>query len=233
MDKTYLSKSKYCKAVQCNKILWLDKYKPEVAIQTAKESVLENGTKVGELARKIFGDYINIDFNKDLNIMVEDTRKLLKNKPNIITEASFNYNNNFCSVDILKNDVDGVEIYEVKSSTKIHDIYLDDASYQYYILKELGLNVKNVNIVYLNKEYFRNGELELNKLFNIEDITNVAIKKQKEIKDKIEEINKYMSENNEKEPQKDIDMYCFNPYKCPYWQYCSRCLPTNNVFDNR
>ena len=233
MDKTYLSKSKYCKAVQCNKILWLDKYKPEVAIQTAKESVLENGTKVGELARKIFGDYINIDFNKDLNIMVEDTRKLLKNKPNIITEASFNYNNNFCSVDILKNDVDGVEIYEVKSSTKIHDIYLDDASYQYYILKELGLNVKNVNIVYLNKEYFRNGELELNKLFNIEDITNVAIKKQKEIKDKIEEINKYMSENNEKEPQKDIDMYCFNPYKCPYWQYCSRCLPTNNVFDIR
>lgn len=233
MDKTYLSKSKYCKAVQCNKILWLDKYKPEVAIQTAKESVLENGTKVGELARKIFGDYINIDFNKDLNIMVEDTRKLLKNKPNIITEASFNYNNNFCSVDILKNDVDGVEIYEVKSSTKIHDIYLDDASYQYYILKELGLNVKNVNIVYLNKEYFRNGELELNKLFNIEDVTNVAIKKQKEIKDKIEEINKYMSENNEKEPQKDIDMYCFNPYKCPYWQYCSRCLPTNNVFDIR
>lgn len=233
MDKTYLSKSKYCKAVQCTKILWLDKYKPEVAIQTAKESVLENGTKVGELARKIFGAYINIDFNKDLNIMVEDTRKLLKNKPNIITEASFNYNNNFCSVDILKNDVDGVEIYEVKSSTKIHDIYLDDASYQYYILKELGLNVKNVNIVYLNKEYFRNGELELNKLFNIEDVTNVAIKKQKEIKDKIEEINKYMSENNEKEPQKDIDMYCFNPYKCPYWQYCSRCLPTNNVFDIR
>lgn len=26
---TYLSKSKYCKAVQCDKILWLDKNKRE------------------------------------------------------------------------------------------------------------------------------------------------------------------------------------------------------------
>ena len=233
MNSIYLSKSKYCKAVQCNKILWLDKYKPEVAVQTARDSVLENGTKVGELARKLFGDYINIDFNNDLNVMVKETNKLLNNKPNIITEASFNYNNNFCSVDILKNDIDGAEIYEVKSSTEIHDIYLDDASYQYYVLNNLGINVKSVNIVYLNSEYVRNGDLELNKLFKIDDITYIAIQKQNEIKNKIEEINKYMLENNEKEPEKDIDMYCFNPYECQYWQYCSRHLPKNNVFDIR
>ena len=233
MDKISLSKSKYCKAIQCNKLLWLDKYKPEVAVPTARDMVLENGTKVGELARGLFGDYINIDFNKDLNVMIEETLKSLKNKPNIITEASFNYENNFCSVDILKNDVDGIEIYEVKSSTYIHNIYLDDASYQYYVLKNLGLNVKSVNIVYLNKEYYRSGELEISKLFNIKNITDIAIQKQNEIKNKIEEINKYMLENNEKEPEKDIDIYCFKPYECPYWQYCSRHLPKNNIFDIR
>ena len=233
MDKISLSKSKYCKAIQCNKLLWLDKYKPELAVPTARDMVLENGTKVGELARGLFGDYINIDFNKDLNVMIEETLKSLKNKPNIITEASFNYENNFCSVDILKNDVDGIEIYEVKSSTYIHNIYLDDASYQYYVLKNLGLNVKSVNIVYLNKEYYRIGELEINKLFNIKNITDIAIKKQNEIKNKIEEINKYMLENTEKEPEKDIDIYCFKPYECPYWQYCSRHLPKNNIFDIR
>ena len=233
MDKISLSKSKYCKAIQCNKLLWLDKYKPEVAVPTARDMVLENGTKVGELARGLFGDYINIDFNKDLNVMIEETLKSLKNKPNIITEASFNYESNFCSVDILKNDVDGIEIYEVKSSTYIHNIYLDDASYQYYVLKNLGLNVKSVNIVYLNKEYYRSGELEISKLFNIKNITDIAIQKQNEIKNKIEEVNKYMLENNEKEPEKDIDIYCFKPYECPYWQYCSRHLPKNNIFDIR
>ena len=75
MDKISLSKSKYCKAIQCNKLLWLDKYKPEVAVPTARDIVLENGTKVGELARGLFGDYINIDFNKDLNVMIEETLK--------------------------------------------------------------------------------------------------------------------------------------------------------------
>lgn len=137
----------------------------------------------------------------------------------------------FCSVDILKNDIDGIEIYEVKSSTEVHDIYLDDASYQYYVLKSLGINVKSVNIVYLNSKYVKNGDIELNKLFNIENITYIAIRKQDEIKNKIEEINKYMLENAEKEPEKDIDMYCSNPYECPYWKYCSRHLPQNNVFD--
>ena len=128
MEKVHLSKSKYCKAKQCNKILWLNKYKPECAEKTASESVLENGTEVGELARKLFGEYINIEYQSDLSKMIEQTKRYIEKAPNIITEASFDYNKNFCSVDILKNDVDGIEIYEVKSSTSISNIYLDDIS---------------------------------------------------------------------------------------------------------
>ena len=174
MSNVHLSKSKYCKCVQCKKILWLEKYKPEFAVKTAKDSVLENGKKVGKIAKGLFGNYQNIEFNENLNIMIEKTQELLRNKPNIITEASFNYKNNFCSVDILKNDVDVIEIYEVKSSTEIHDIYLDDASYQYYVLSKLGLNVKKVSIVYINNQYVRGEELEIGKLFKIEDITDIA-----------------------------------------------------------
>lgn len=232
MNKIYLSKSKYCKLVQCPKILWMSKYKPDVAVPTARDDVLANGTAVGELARNLFGEYINIEFNKDLNIMIEDTERMLRNKPNIITEASFNYDNNFCSVDILKNNLDGVEIYEVKSSTDVHDIYLDDASYQYFVLSNLGLNVKKVCIVYINKQYVRGKKLEIEKLFNIQDITDIAKSKQDEIKKNIEMANKYMDEHNEdSEPNNDIGMYCFNPYECEFWEYCTRNLPKPNVFD--
>lgn len=232
MNKIHLSKSKYCKSVQCNKILWMDKYKPEVAIPTARDSVLKNGTEVGELAKKIFGNYINIEFNKDLNIMIEETRKLLKNKPNIITEASFNYDNNFCSVDILKNNLEGVEIYEVKSSTEVHDIYLDDASYQYFVLSNFGLNVKKVCIVYINNQYIRGKKLEIEKLFNIEDITEIAKSKQDEIRKNIEITNKYMNEHDKNnEPKEEIGMKCSKPYKCEFWEYCTRNLPKPNVFD--
>lgn len=235
MNHIFLSKSKYCKAKQCNKILWLDKNKPEEMTEIGNESVLENGTKVGELARSYFGEYTNIEFNKDLSKMMFDTEKELKNTPNIITEASFNFDNNFCSVDILKNDIDGVEIYEVKSSTGVHDIYLDDVSYQYYVLNNLGFNIKKVHIMYINSEYVRNGKLELDKLFNIQDVTQIAISKQSEIKEKIKEINDYMQkyDSAENEPEKKISMHCSNPYDCVYWNYCTKELPPNNIFDIR
>lgn len=228
MNNIYLSKSRYCKAKQCNKILWLDKNKPEEAVPKTSDSVLENGTKVGELARQYFGEYINIDFDEILSNMIENTKINLKNVPNIITEASFNFNNNFCSVDILKNDIDGLEIYEVKSSTEVKDIYLDDVSYQVYVLKNLGYRVKKASIMYINNQYVREGKLDINQLFNIDDVTNIAFSKQEEIRNKIEELNEYMQ--NIKEPAKDISMQCFKPYLCPYWEYCTRELPEKNIF---
>lgn len=228
MDNIFLSKSKYCNAVQCNKILWLDNHKKEFYKSTAKESVLENGKEVGNLAKRIFGNYIDIDFDENLTNMIRNTEKALVDKPNIITEASFKYENNFCSIDILRNDIDGLEIYEVKSSTEIHNIYIDDVSYQLYVLLGLGYNVKKISIIYINNQYERNGELELNKLFNIEDVTEVAFSKQNEVKNKIKEVHEYMQNLNESE--KEIDTYCFTPYECPYWEYCTRNLPKNNVF---
>ncbi len=232
MNDIYLSKSRYCKCVQCQKILWLKKYKPETAIPSEKDAVFENGNKVGKLAKGLFGRYEDIEFNENLNVMVERTKELLKNKPNIITEASFNYNNNFCSIDILKNDVDGVEIYEVKSSTKVNNIYIDDVSYQYYILSKLGFNVKKVSLVHINNEYIRQESLELDKLFTIEDLTENAISKKEEIENNIIEFNNFMQEHQENnEPDIDIGMKCTEPYLCDFWNYCTRNLPKPNVFD--
>lgn len=231
MEGIYLSKSKYCKAKQCNKELWLLKNNPEVATEIDKQAILDNGTEVGELARGIFGEYINVEYNEDLSIMIKQTTELLNNAPNIITEASFNYNNNFCSIDILRNDVDGLEIYEVKSSTAVKDIYLDDISYQVYVLIKLGYHIKKASIVYLNGQYVRQGDLDLNKLFNIEDVTEIAFNKQDEIQNKLTEIEEYMKQ--EIEPKQDIDKNCFKPYKCEFWEYCTRHLPENNIFKIR
>ena len=134
-----LSKSKYCNGIQCKKMLWLYKYKPEERGELDNDSVLENGNYVHEVARKLLGKDINIAFNENLNEMIKDTEEALKKENVIVTEASFNYNNNFCSVDILKKEGDSYEIYEVKSSTHLKDVFVNDASYQYYVLTSLGL----------------------------------------------------------------------------------------------
>ena len=211
------------------------KYKPYCAVAEDKTTIFENGHKVGELAKGLFGDYEDIPFDITLTPMIERTNELITNKPNVITEASFSYDNNFCSVDILKNDEDGVEIYEVKSSTSVHDPYWDDASYQYYVLSNLGHNVKKVCIVYINREYVK-GKLpvedELDKFFNIEDITDIALEKQDEIRNNIAMINRYMDEHGEyNEPVKELGMQCYKPYPCDFWDYCTKDLPKPNVFD--
>lgn len=178
----YLSKSKYCSAVQCPKMLWLKKNKPEVFDDSVmNESVLETGNEVGDLAMGLLGDYVEVPFG-NLDEMIERTSELLVDGIPIITEASFSYNGLFCSVDILKNLGSGVvEIYEVKSSTSVKDIYYDDAAYQCYVLSELGFVVKKVCIVHINNEYERFGELDLHQLFKGEDITETVFSMQSEV----------------------------------------------------
>ena len=210
-------------------MLWLYKYKPEEQEEIDNQAVFDNGNAVHEVARKLFGDDINIAFNEDLNCMIKDTEKALENENAIITEASFVYENNFCSVDILKKEKNNYEIYEVKSSTHLKDIYINDASYQYYVLTSLGLNVTKCYVVILNKDYVLKGNLDLNELFIKNDITNDAIVKLDEVKKNIFDINEYMKQTDE--PDDDIGKQCFDPYDCPFFKYCTRSLVSPNVFD--
>ena len=227
----YLSKSKFCSGVQCYKKLWLDEHYPEVASDTDISSVLENGTMVGEYAKNLFGEHIDINFSENLSDMINSTNALLLNKKIVLTEASFSYDNNFCSVDILVKDDDKLEVYEVKSSTSVSDIYVYDLSYQVYILKKLGYNVDKACVVTLNSSYVRHGDLEINKLFKINDLTDKVYSNFSMIEEKISLIKKNVDVLDE--PSIDIGSQCFKFYDCPYFKYCTMFLPQDNVFNLR
>ena len=147
-----LTKSKYCKGIQCYKILWLDENHPECSEDTVSQSLLDTGKKVGELARSYFGKYDLVPFNYDEKVMVDNTAKLM-NSADIIAEASFNFDYMFCTVDILHKNGDGWDIVEVKSSTEISDIHLEDIAFQYYVVKMCKVHIKNVYILHINNNY--------------------------------------------------------------------------------
>ena len=225
-----LSKSRYCEALQCKKMLWLYVNKPEVMSNVDNSATLEQGNMVHEVAKYLFNEHVNISYSDNLQEMINDTYVTLESYDDvIITEASFNYFNNFCSVDILKKNGDKYEMYEVKSSTKLKDVYINDASYQYYVLTKLGFKVKKCSIVVINSDYERNGDIELDKLFEVFDITKDVISLQEKVEDNVNEINTYMGFNSE--PSKDISRDCFTPYDCPFFKYCTSNLPVPNVFD--
>ena len=225
-----LSKSKYCNGLQCKKMLWLDKNKPEVISDIDNESILEQGNAIHEVARYLFGSHINIEYTDNLKEMIKDTYRTIESyKDIVITEASFNYEGNFCSVDILVKKNDKYEIYEVKSSTKLKDVYINDASYQYYVLTNLGFNVTKVSIVFINRGYERVGMIDLNRLFIKNDITSDVIKLQPKVKSTISEINKYLEQVSE--PKEELSNNCLEPYLCPYFTYCTKDLERPCVFD--
>ena len=225
-----LSKSRYCSGVQCPKMLWLKQNIPEEFDESCmNQSVLDTGLAVGDLAMGLFGDFVEVPYGKP-GEMAKATLPLMEQKVPVIAEASFSANGCFCSVDILKRLGDKeVAIYEVKSSTGVSDIYRQDAAYQYYVLQELGYEVVSCNIVHINNQYVRHGELDIQQLFTIVDITEDARKLQTEVRENIKMIRKYMEQTSE--PTDDIGPHCFSPYTCGFFIHCAKHLPQPNVFD--
>ena len=223
-----LSKSRYTKGITCEKYLWLSCYKPELAEDMGNEAVFANGNRVGDLARHLFGDeYTLIEYTDDYKSMLDKTKIAIDSKNKVICEASFSYEGNFISVDILKVVNNGVEIYEVKSSTEVKDIYIDDASYQTWVLTKLGYNVVKTSIVYVNNQYVRDGELNIKDYFVIRDITDLIDLNKVEMN--VINLKKVLDKKDE--PNIDLSNGCFSPYDCPYFKYCTRKLESPNVFD--
>ncbi|MEE1284024.1 MAG: DUF2779 domain-containing protein, partial [Acutalibacteraceae bacterium] len=122
-----------------------------------------------------------------------------------------------------------VEIYEVKSSTELHEIYIHDAAYQQYVLTGLGYKVDKVSVVHINPYYVRHGEINLEEFFAIEDVKSRTDALQYGIRDFLPELELIMSSN--REPDMEVGFHCNKPYKCGYFDYCTGRLSHPNVFD--
>lgn len=223
-----LSKTKYCRGVQCPKMLWMDKYMPEEAVQKDLSRIFQNGTEVGEYAKSYFGGYAEVAYDQDKAKMCQSTQKLLAAGEPVIAEASFAYNGLFCSVDILHITENGADIIEVKSSTTVNDIYYDDMAFQYYVLSACGIKVNKVYNMHINSSYVRKGQLDLKQLFTLEDCTEQILSKQDEVAGNITYYRSYLQQSEE--PNQEIGMQCEEPYECCYKNYCHRGISSPSVF---
>lgn len=240
----YLSKSKYCGLWQCPKIAWLRRYRPDAAfLDGSVLARMEAGNEVGDLAMGLFGPYVEVtvrDGDKlDLAAMISATEAEMAKGTENICEASFSYNGLYCAVDILRKDGDGWAVYEVKSSTKHSqpdgsygddkEIYIADVSYQKYVLEHCGVNVTGTYLVCLNGDYVFDGTLDLTGLFYVSDVSEAVRTEIGNIEYNVAIAEKLLA--SEDEPDIDLNANCRKPYKCAFWQYCSRGVPEKSVFD--
>ncbi|MEK6857531.1 MAG: DUF2779 domain-containing protein [Nanoarchaeota archaeon] len=187
-----LTKSKYLIGLECLRHLWVHFNAPEKVRKpsVADEFRFKEGNKVGELAKKLFPGGINLpakDFNDNL-FMTKDS--LNEDKP--LFEAGFKFGNCFSRADILVPVGNEWDIIEVKSGTEVKDINVYDVSFQRYVYLNSGLKIRKCFLMHLNKEYFRKGELDIEKLFVKEDIT-LEVEKILDVKERIDEMFKAIS----------------------------------------
>ena len=240
-----LSKSRYTLFSQCPKALWLRVYKPDEAeVNEALEARFEQGNVVGDLAMGLFGDFKevtvkNADGSLDLTKMIELTQQYMDEGVENICEASFNYEGNYCAVDILRKEKGGWAIYEVKSTSfpefdgqeaKLGK-YAPDIAYQKWVLTQCGINVTGTYLICLNSDYVRQGELDIRQLFVTVDLRELVENELAKVPARVSQAMKVI--NDETEPDLDLSEHCMKPYRCAFFDYCKRyhSVPTPSVFD--
>lgn len=233
MPRKYLSKSTFITGLQCPKALYLKKYKPELAdeITLPKQNIFDVGSQVGVLAQKLFPGGVDAspEHYSKLPESINYTNKLINDGCEIIYEAGFEFDYVRCFVDLLVKKDGKWHIYEVKSSTTISDTYIKDASLQYYVLKNCGLDIDNVSIVHLNNKYVKEGDIDIFKLFKIVPILEKIQTNMDFVPIKLQELHKVLSD--EETPKIEIGKHCDKPYECDFKGHCWNKVPKYSVLN--
>lgn len=210
-----ISKTDFVRALQCPKMMWLDKHKPEEKIIPPEvRERLDEGNEFGDSAMGMFGEYVEVtafkeDGRLDYSKMIADTARYIENGTRVICEAAFSYYGNYCAADILKREDDGsFSLYEVKNSPEVKEVFLQDVGFQRYIVKKCGVKLKRAYIV------TNDGGLKIN------DVTKESYKYEKLAYEKVFEFSKI--KNLKDEFETPIGERCENPYRCWYYDYCRR-----------
>ncbi len=213
MPYKLLSKSKYLSGLQCPKYLWIQINELERIPETdpVTQHVFDQGHEIGHLAKKLFPGGIDIpqdNFMGNINM----TKELLKERKPLF-EAGILAGKLYSRVDILSPAGEEVwDIVEVKSSTSVKDVHINDVAFQRYCCNQSGLNIRKCYLALINNQYVKDGEIDPEGLFNIHDVTDQVEESSVGIPDRIDDILGVM--NQETCPEMIIGPHCRDPYAC-------------------
>lgn len=229
-----LSKSKFLSGLQCHKRLYLEIHAPELATEPDEQTqaILDNGTELGELARRLFPGGMLVDFGRPgLEEALAMTRELIAD-PSVpaIFEATFKFDNVLVRVDVLERVSPQMwRLIEVKASTKVKAVHLEDLAVQAYVLTGAGLCLGGINLMHLNRSYvYPGGEIDLRQLFVQQDLTEAVSGRLADVPARLA----LMKEMLMRWAPPDIQAgnQCHDPYTCPFWEHCTEDKPERWIF---
>jgi len=227
-----LSKSTFMRGLQCPKSLYLNKYHNELRdeLDLSQEAIFRTGKMVGELARGLFPGGVNASPPDPFHYQdsIQLTRNLIAEGTEVIYEAAFQYNQVLAVVDILVRAGDRWMAFEVKSSTSVKEPFLWDVALQYHVISSSDIELEDFCIAYINSQYVRQGELDIQQLFSLISVITQAQEFQTQVEEKILESKAVLASSEI--PELDIGPYCSDPYDCDFIGHCWSHIPDDSIF---
>lgn len=181
-------------------------------VDAALQRLFDEGNKVDVFAQKLFPKGVSLDgFGTSA---AQKTKQAIDSGATILFQPTFLTKDLSCRSDILVRNEDAWDIYEVKSSTQTKDEHKIDVAFQRICLEESGYRVGKTFVVHINNQYVRQGEIDPQELFIIDDVTDEALAHIPEIKTLIPEALKVTEWSTT--PGALHLQSCRDPYNCEY-----------------
>lgn len=200
-----LTKSDFLIYIEAPLHLWAKKNKQyQRSLSEYDQHLVKQGYEVEALARDYIKEHINgeKEFQKEYR-----TKELLSKADIVVKEDNKEY------------------IYEVKSTTSIEKEHKYDVLFQYYTASKIT-KIEKIYLVYLNKEYTLESNLNLSELFIIEDMTEYVKENLNIIEGLIEEAILVSKKEN---PNGLLE--CYKPKECPCKGLCHPNLPEYSIYN--
>lgn len=210
--------------LQCPRLLWFANKKQLPESTLSDEHKFSQGHDFEEYVKKLYPDSVDLN-SLDFKENLEKTKEAVEQKKTIF-EAGFMIDNLFVRSDLIIPKGDCWDLIEIKSTTKSKPQHIPDLAFQKYVLEKAGMKVKKCFLIYLNKEYVKNGEIDPKELIVQEEVTN-QVNAFTDIESHIPKFIEVMNAVGYNDIP--IGQHCNKPYECPLKNECWGTLPENNV----
>ena len=234
-----LSKSKFLSGLQCHKRVYLEIHQPELATppDPSTQAILDMGTEIGILAQRRFpgGVLVQAGFRQREAAIAETAALLQDPDVSAIFEGAFEHDGVLVRVDILERIQNGEgvspawRLIEVKSSTRVKDVHLNDLAVQSHVLLGAGLILAGTCLMHIDTGYlYESGEVDLQALFSIEDVSEIVTSRRGEVPERLAAMKAVLLESQP--PAIEPDHHCHSPYECPFWSHCTKEKPARWIY---
>lgn len=235
-----ISKTIFLDYLFCPKNIWLKLNKPELleqfTISAFEQNLMEQGNEVEVYARNLFPGGIEVVETGER--AVEETVRFMTAKAPSIFQATFIVDGFIARNDALVWDEANKcwDLYEIKGTNSLKEggtdhNHIDDLTFQASVLRRAGITVGRYFLVHLNNKYVRQGAINIEKLFIIDDQTETVLGNLPLIEEKMETAKGYLT-NKQEPPSSDCKcLYKGRSGHCTTFRYSYPEVPSYSVHD--